>query len=61
MSIPTITDPAHLEAAYARTEQLLLEAAEVCRCCAVALLALVAVSDELRGGGQVREVSGAKL
>ena len=28
MSTPTITDPAQLEAAYARTEQLLREAAE---------------------------------
>jgi hypothetical protein len=61
MSTPTITDPAQLEAAYTRTEQLLLEAAEACRCCAVALLALGAVSEELRGGGPVREISGAKL
>jgi hypothetical protein len=61
VSTPTITDPAQFEAAYAWTEQLLLEAAEVCRCCAVALFALVGVSEELRGGGQVREVSGAKL
>jgi hypothetical protein len=61
MSTPTITDPAQLEAAYARTEQLLLEAAGACRCSAVTLLALVAVSEELRGGGPFREVSGAKL
>jgi hypothetical protein len=32
-----------------------------CRCCAVALLAVIAVPEELRGSGPFLEVPGARL